>query len=49
MLDEQHRLLANPWEFKGFVTRLNFRSTLLQGYRNRPSSATGGPAPSRFS
>ena len=36
-LDEQHRLLANPWEFKGFVTRLNFRSTLLQGYPNRPS------------
>ena len=34
--DEQHRLLADPWEFKGFVMRLNFRSALLQGYPNRP-------------
>ena len=34
--DEQHRLLANPWEFKGFVRRLSFRSKLLEGYPNRP-------------
>ena len=34
--DEQHRLLADPWEFKGFVMRLNFRSALLQGYPNKP-------------
>ena len=34
--DEQHRLLADPWEFKGFVMRTNFRSALLQGYPNRP-------------
>ena len=36
MPDEQHSLLADPWEFKGFVMRLNFRSALLQGYPNRP-------------
>ena len=34
--DEQHRLLVDPWEFKGFVMRLNFRSALLQGYPNKP-------------
>ena len=34
--DEQHSLLADPWEFKGFVMRLNFRSALLQGYPNKP-------------
>ena len=34
--DEQDHLLANPWEFKGFVTRLNFRSALLQRYPNTP-------------
>ena len=28
--DEWDRLLANPWEFKEFVMRLNFRSVLLQ-------------------
>ena len=36
--DEQHSLLADPWGFKGFVMRLNFRSALLQGYPNRPST-----------
>ena len=34
--DEQHRLLANPWEFKGLVRRLSFRSKLLEGYPTRP-------------
>ena len=28
--DEWDRLLANPWEFKEFVMRLNFRSVLMQ-------------------
>ena len=34
--DEQRLLLADPWEFKGFVMRLNFRSALLQGHPDRP-------------
>ncbi len=35
-LDERHRLLANPWEFKDFVVSINCRSALLHGYPNRP-------------
>ena len=33
--DERQRLLADPWDFKDFVTRLGFRSKLLtgKGYR----------------
>ena len=34
--DKQHRLLANPWEFKRFATALEFRSVTLQGNPNRP-------------
>ena len=34
--DERDRLLANPWEFKEFVMRLNFRSVLLQSHPARP-------------
>ena len=34
--DERQGLLANPWEFKDFVVRINFRSALLRGSPNRP-------------
>ena len=34
--DEQRRLLANPWEFKDFIKRLDLRSALLQGYPHIP-------------
>ena len=33
--DEQRRLLNNPWEFKDFVTRLNFRSETMRGQLNK--------------
>ncbi len=33
---EQHRLLANSWEFKKFANRIGFRSKLLQSKPNSP-------------
>ena len=35
-LDEEHRLLNRPWEFRDFAVGLEFRSELLKGARNRP-------------
>ena len=35
-LDEEHRLLDRPWEFRDFAVGLEFRSELLKGARNRP-------------
>ena len=35
-LDEEHRLLEHPWEFRDFAVGLEFRSELLKGARNRP-------------
>ena len=34
--DEQHQLLAAPWEFRDFAVGLDFQSDLLQGAPNRP-------------
>ena len=33
--DVQRRLLADPWEFKDFATRVNFRSETMVGQLNR--------------
>ncbi len=33
--DERRQLLNNPWEFKDFVTRLNFRSETMRGQLNK--------------
>ena len=37
-LDEQTRLLSDPWEFKKFVTGLEFRSELLKDSPDTPSA-----------
>ena len=34
--DEQHQLLANPWEFRDFAGGLEFRSELLKVSSNKP-------------
>ena len=41
-LDEEHRLLNRPWEFRDFAVGLEFRSELLKGARNRPRTQREG-------
>ena len=47
--DEQDHLLANPWEFKGFVDATQLPECIAATLSKHAAHATGGSAPSRLS